>query len=73
MGWTVQDVSAWGSLVRQSLDSISPLHDVHEGYTRNLSYPSAQLPVTGGDDVTFVRCYALDETVVSVRAGMRTL
>lgn len=63
--------STWCTLIRQTLDGISSPDDVHEGYTRNLSYPPAELTITSSDDITFMWCYALDETVVRICTTVR--
>lgn len=65
-------MSYWSSLVRQPFDSVSSPDDIHERHARDLSDAPAELAVARCDNVTPVGGHPLHETVVGVRARMRT-
>lgn len=58
------------SLVWQPFYRIPPADDVHQRHTGDLSYAFAEVAIAGGDDEAFVGCYALDEAVIGVGAGV---
>lgn len=62
----------WGATVWKSLNGISPLDDVHQRYTRDLSYSPPKVFITSCNNIALVRSYSVDETVVRICASMST-
>jgi hypothetical protein len=58
--------------LRQTLDRILALTEVHDGDTGNLSYPTLEIAIAGGDDITFVLHHTFNQTVISISSLVRT-
>lgn len=55
----------------QPLDRILALTQVHDGDTRDLSYPALQVTIAGGDDITLVLHHTLHQAVIGVGSLVR--
>lgn len=59
------------SRIRHSFDGVLMLGDIHDGDTRDLSYPALKVPIIRGYDVAPARSDPLHDAVIRVRALVR--
>ena len=52
--------------IRQALDAVPVLANVHDRNARYLAYPSLKVPITRGNDVAFVLRHSVHDTIVCI-------
>lgn len=55
------------ALVRQTLDSVLMLSDVHQRNAGHFAHATTKFSVAGGNDVTLVRVDTVDDAVICIR------